>query len=307
MAVRVLVLGGNGFIGRHTVTALQALGAEVSIGSRKASAPEAQTSGLGAQQDAHHDQPAVLALRLQHMTSAEDWQPYLDAFDVVINSVGILRQRPGETYEVIHHLAPAALAAACARSATRLVHVSALGLDPGARSRFLSSKVAGERAIEAAQGDWFLARLSLLDGDGGYGASWLRGVAKLPVFLAPTSAVGEIAALTASDAGEALARLALQPSAELTRAHGRIFELGGERTYRFAEYIQGLSRRYRSQPASPLRVPGILARGFAHLCDLLHFSPFSFGHWELLCSDNVPRPNRLRELLGRAPQAVLSD
>jgi NADH dehydrogenase len=35
----------------------------------------------------------------------------------------------------------------------------------------------------------------------------------------------------------------------------------------------------------------------------VHFSPFSFGHWELLQHDNLPQPNRLTELLGRAPRA----
>jgi hypothetical protein len=42
----------------------------------------------------------------------------------------------------------------------------------------------------------------------------------------------------------------------------------------------------------------------AHLCDLFHFSPFSYGHWILLQRDNVPSPNHLPELLGRAPTEV---
>jgi hypothetical protein len=37
---------------------------------------------------------------------------------------------------------------------------------------------------------------------------------------------------------------------------------------------------------------------------VLHITPFSFGHWELLGHDNCPRINRLPELLGRAPRAI---
>ena len=50
-----------------------------------------------------------------------------------------------------------------------------------------------------------------------------------------------------------------------------------------------------------------LARIVSHACDLAHFSPFSFGHLELLRRDNLPRPNLLPRLLGResAPLAVL--
>jgi NADH dehydrogenase len=52
-------------------------------------------------------------------------------------------------------------------------------------------------------------------------------------------------------------------------------------------------------------VPGLLARLVSHICDLAHFSPFSFGHLELLRRDNVPCPNALPRLLGREPLAVV--
>ena len=38
---------------------------------------------------------------------------------------------------------------------------------------------------------------------------------------------------------------------------------------------------------------------------LLHLTPFSFGHWELLRRDNLPSRNALPELLGRAPHPVV--
>ena len=96
--IKILVLGGHGFIGRHGVSALREAGAEVRIGSRNG----------GTLAD------PVLRVRLQERLSVEDWVAIADSFDVVLNCVGILRQRPGERYEAIHHLAPAALAAACA-------------------------------------------------------------------------------------------------------------------------------------------------------------------------------------------------
>jgi NADH dehydrogenase len=60
-------------------------------------------------------------------------------------------------------------------------------------------------------------------------------------------------------------------------------------------------------PCARLRVPDCLCRMAAHACDLLHFSPFSFGHWELLQHDNLPQPNRLPELLGRTPRLLGSE
>ena len=284
-APRVLVLGGNGFIGRHTVSALRELGVETIVGSRYA-------------------RPGQQSVRLQDHLTTGSWAALIAGFDAVVNCVGILRQRPGESYEQIHHLAPAALAEACATNDQRFVHVSALGLEANARSRFLSSKHRGESAIQRAGGNWVIARLSLLDGDGGYGAAWLRGVARLPVFVVPRSAQGDIAPLTAEDAGEALARLALGSVEHLYLNRSREFDLGGETAYGFAEYIRKLRPRSAARAAVAITIPGWLARLAAHVCDVLHFSPFSFGHWELLCADNVPNPNRLPEVLGRPPTAI---
>lgn len=221
MESRVLVLGGNGFIGRHAVAALLAQGARVTVGSRRAVSAAGFSSGI-----------SVEALRLHERTTARDWLEIVDRFDVILNCVGILRQRPGETYENVHHLAPAALADACAGHRTRFVQVSALGLSVDAHSRFLSSKWRGDEAILATPGECFVARLSLLDGDGGFGASWLRGVAKLPLFVVPASARGKIAALTAEDAGEALAQLCLTVPAPSQSRSSRLFELGEQQVTR---------------------------------------------------------------------------
>jgi len=242
---------------------------------------------------------------LHRALNKDAWHDAASRYDVILNCVGILRQRIGETYEAVHHLAPRAIAGACRDAGVRFVHVSALGLSPSARSRFLTSKCRGEAAIIEVGGDYFIARFSLLDGEGGYGAAWLRGVSRLPAFIVPTSAQGRIAALTAEDAGEALSRLCLGAGEDLGAALSRVYELGGDNALLFEDYIRGLGKRYRRTRARCIRVPGGAARLWAHFCDLFHFSPFSFGHWELLCRDNVPSPNRLPELLGRAPERVV--
>lgn len=225
----------------------------------------------------------------------------------MLNCVGILRQRGHETYERVHHEAPAAIARACADAGTRFVHVSALGLEHPHRSRFLTSKRRGEQMIQGSDADWILARPSLLDGEGGFGAAWLRGVARLPVFAVPADAKGLIAACCAVDVGEALARLATANAEQLSLSRSRVFELGGTEAHGFKDYIRGLRALQNSGRALAIPIPGLLARIGAHLCDLLHFSPFSFGHWELLRKDNVPAENRLPELLGRPPRRVIAE
>jgi len=290
---KVLVLGGAGFIGRHVAAALIERGHEVVIGSR-------------------HPRRALLRLRgrarecerreahLDWLTAAANWAPLLRDIEVVVNAVGILRERGFQTYARVHCYGPAALAAACAARGIRLVHVSALGLREDAASRFIRSKFWGERAVLKAGGDCIVVRPSLLDGEGGFGARWLRRVAAWPVQFLPKSATGLIAALHVEDLAEAIAWLCERSLAPQSRE----VELGGAASRPLGAYLAALRACHGLPQARVVKVPGWLARLGSHLFDLLHFSPFSFGHYELLRHDNVPAMNALPLLLSHPPRSL---
>jgi uncharacterized protein YbjT (DUF2867 family) len=86
MAPRVLVLGGTGFIGRHAVAALLQSSCDVVIGSR-----HPQTIALRIPDFA--GRCAQRLARLERLTDPEGWADVLEDIDVVLNCVGILRQR----------------------------------------------------------------------------------------------------------------------------------------------------------------------------------------------------------------------
>ncbi|PZO10665.1 MAG: hypothetical protein DCF26_22605 [Burkholderiales bacterium] len=293
--LRVLLLGAQGFIGGHVLQALLARDVDV-VAVRRQAPPLAD--------DAQPDRLSWLHLQLHTLLHCDAWRTHLHGIDVVINCVGILRQRVGESYEAVHHGMPRALAQACAEAGVRLIHTSALGLHEGARSRFLSSKLRGEQAIQASGADHCIVRPSLIDGIGGFGASWLRMLASWPVHFVPRGATGRIAALQATDLGEAYAVLAQMP----TLAQQREANLGGERLFAYRHYLQllrGVEHAEKPVPkALQVLLPDWVSRAGAHLCDLFRFSPFSYGHWILLQRDNVPLPNALPQLLGRSPSPV---
>jgi uncharacterized protein YbjT (DUF2867 family) len=278
----VLVLGGNGFIGSHIVKQLRGTQARVLIGtSTRRTAQET---------------PNARFVQLQKMNSQQDWLVALSGVDVVVNAVGILRERPFERYEQLHHHAVAALAKACAVDKIRLIHVSILGVKSAAKSRFVASKLRGEEAVRRSDADWYIVRPSLVDGEGGHGASWFRRVARWPVHFSPANAVGRFAAIDADDVGEAIAVLALGAAHE-NKGNNRVFELGGDRVLTVFEYLALLDPGDRR--ATKIVVPGWFAKLVSHICDLFHLTPFSFGHYELLQYRNYPERNRLAELLGR--------
>ena len=286
--MKVLVLGGKGFIGRYVVKALTARGIEVMIGTR-----HARISNNGS--------PMEREIKLHQRTHSVDWQSEGVEFDVIVNCAGILRARWRETFDAVYRQAPIAIATACAANNTRLIHVTALGLHASASSGFITAKLAGEIGIAAANPSACIVRPSLLDGVDGFGARWLRRVAQWPVHFVPSDARGNLAPLDVSELGEAIAALCVCNASELPTS----VELGGETQFGMAEYLHALRRR--AQPAISVTVPSWLVRCVAHVFDVLHFTPLSWGHQELMRRDNVPRATdayALRRWLGRAPLHV---
>lgn len=116
--------------------------------------------------------------------------------------------------------------------------------------------------------------------------------------LAPANAKGLLRPIHVKDLAEAIARLALAPKVE---AHAREIELGGSKVMGIFEYLEclkGQKVKWR------IRVPAWLARVCSHVCDLLHLTPFSFGHYELLKFDNCPAKNHLPIVLNKEPRCI---
>lgn len=276
---KVLVLGGYGFIGRYVVQHLRDAGHDVWIGSRKVNTRE-----------------QTISVPFHKLSSGRELARLVGDFDVIINTVGILRERFGETYDEVHHRFVERLAVICAERNIRLVHVSALGLDNPVRSRFLLSKKLGEEAIKRSNADWFIVRPSLIDGEGGYGAKWFRRLARWPVHLAPNNARGILRPIHVLDLAAAISTIALADNrVNDSREYDlREYDLGGADELDIFAYLALLKGR---KPRFTCRISSLLVRGASHLCDLLHITPLSFGHYELLKFDNRPTVNRLTELL----------
>jgi|CXWL01.1.fsa_nt_gi NADH dehydrogenase len=291
-----MVLGGTGFVGRHAAAALRARGHTVIIGTRS---PKRALKKLPRGLRAGFSDMELRETHFESLTTRYIWKPLLADVDAVVNAVGILRERGEETYDRVQNMAPAALSEACKCLGLRLIHVSALGLRTQALSRFIHSKILAERAIAASGADYSIVRPSLLDGEGGFGAEWVRRVARWPVHFIPAEARGRMAPLDVRDLGEALAVLC-----ERGGEGRREVELGGSAKRAMADYLASMRALHDDRPALRIPVPRFLARIAAHLCDVAHFSPFSFGHLELLRRDNLPRVNLLPALLGRAPLPV---
>ena len=151
-SLRVLVLGGSGFVGRHVCEQLVRAGCRVTVPTRRTShASTVQTlPGLTVLETRSLDDATLACLMSGH--------------DVAINLIAILHGNEAR-FEQVHVQLPGRIAAAMQRSGVRrLVHVSALGADPQGPSMYQRSKARGETVLQASGLDLTLLRPSVIFG-----------------------------------------------------------------------------------------------------------------------------------------------
>src|SRR5437867_4457587 len=124
--MKIFFAGATGFIGGHLVRALGARGHELTCLARGGGAARLAAAAL----------PGVRVLE-GDLTRPETWTAAVAGHDAAVNAVGIIRETPRATFEAVHAAAPIALFEAAARAGARkIVQLSALGADAGARSRY---------------------------------------------------------------------------------------------------------------------------------------------------------------------------
>jgi uncharacterized protein YbjT (DUF2867 family) len=235
--VRVLLIGASGLIGSAVAARLRGAGHEV--------------VGLGRTAPAGAAVDRWVRLDLREATRPEAWQPHLRGVEAVVNCAGVLQDNVRDSTAKVHRDAPAALWQACeAAGVTRVIQISALGVDRGAVSDFSRTKREGDAALEASTLDWVILRPSVVVGRAAYGGSALfRGLAALPV-LPRTPEAGPLAIVQLDDVAETVVRL-LAPEAPSRVA----LELAGPEELRFEEVVAAYRAWLGWRPARLVSVP----------------------------------------------------
>jgi uncharacterized protein YbjT (DUF2867 family) len=152
---KILVLGGTGFVGRSLCEKL----VERNAGAGLLRVPTRRLQ---------HGQ-RLRALPTLELVQADVFDPVqlqrvVAGVDAVVHLVAVLHGS-AERFGRVHVGLPQALAMACKTAGVqRLVHVSALGVGPGAPSNYLRSKTAGEAALAAGGLDLTVLRPSVIFG-----------------------------------------------------------------------------------------------------------------------------------------------
>ncbi len=223
---QVTLIGGSGFVGRHIARRLAARGIRVVIPTRNRERAKRELIVL----------PTVDVVRAD-VHSPHELDALVAGADAVINLAGILHERRRGDFERVHVELAGKIADACrSQGVPRLLHMSALGADPNAPSRYQRSKGEGEALVVRAAADTLAVTVFRPSVIFGAGDSFLSLFARMQrllpiVFLGSPQAkfqpvwVEDVARAYADAAGDRL-------------AFGQRYELCGPKVYTLRELVE---------------------------------------------------------------------
>ncbi|RQY13298.1 SDR family oxidoreductase [Burkholderia stagnalis] len=279
--MNILVFGANGFIGRALCTRLEADGHRVVRGVRRATGP------------------GEIAIDYAHDVRPEHWHARLDGIDVVVNAVGILRERRGATFDAVHRAAPCALFDACCRAGVRqVVQISALGVER-ADTAYFASKLAADAHLQTLPVDGRIVRPALVYGTSGTSARLFRALASLPVHVLPAGGRQRLRPVHVDDLAELVARLI-----DRSAACGRIVDLVGADEVDYREMLAAYRRAMGFPPALRIRAPGVLVAAAAALSGWMPGAMLTRDTWSMLQAGNTGEVAASTAALGRPPRGL---
>jgi nucleoside-diphosphate-sugar epimerase len=198
--VNVLIVGASGFIGGRIAQAFVAAGHDVTCAQRSERLPPGCTRRLAFD---------YVSLPARAMLARS-----LAGIDVVVNAVGILRERGPQTFDAVHTAGPSALFDACMDAAVpRVIQMSALGADENAASGYHRSKYAADRYLRSLPLDSAIVQPSLVYGAGGTSARLFEMLAALPLLVVPGDGAQRVQPLHVDDLVDGVRHLAESPAA----------------------------------------------------------------------------------------------
>lgn len=228
MKYDILLLGGNGFVGRVLATKLQAAGYSVLLPTRHlAAARELRTLPRVYIEDAdihEFDDLQNLCARLQPK-------------GIVINLVGVLHDKPlqpyGKVFQWAHVDLPKNIITAMQlHGLKRYLHMSALGADSDGPSMYQRSKGDGEAAVKTSNLDWTIFRPSVIFGEQDSFVNLFARLTKYLPVLPLAHSEAKFQPVSVEDVAEALVK-----SIQMPQTIHQSFDLVGPRVHTMKEIV----------------------------------------------------------------------
>jgi uncharacterized protein YbjT (DUF2867 family) len=299
--MKIIVLGGSGFIGRHVCEKLAAAGHSITVPTRRLSS-------------AKHllPLPRLQLLQCDAHDSAQLTRAVV-GHDVLVNLIAVLHGDE-KRFDAVHVQLPQSIATVCrAAGVPRIVHVSALGAAQDAPSLYQRSKARGEAGLAASSLDVRILRPSVVFGaedkllnlfarlqkiapfmplagaDTQFQPVWVEDVAQAVVHLATDNRLSGLTGTKPASASAAAHRAttSVQSTRPVATAHHVIFEACGPQVFTLRQMV-ALAGRCVGAQRPIFALPAALANAQAWVMEHLPGEPLmSRDNLASMCVPNV--------------------
>jgi NADH dehydrogenase len=286
-ALRIVLLGATGFVGRHLVARLAADGHQLLLLSRN--------PGL------HGDLllPPGVECRTTDVYDPDALRRAFAGADAVFNLVGILNERGdnGRGFRRAHVELTKLVIAACELAGVRrLLQMSALNSGRG-HSHYLASRGEADAAVRASRLQWTIFQPSVIFGQGDGLFTRFAGLLALAPVLPLARANARFAPVWVGDVVEAMRRALARPD-----SIGQTYELYGSDILSLRQIV-AMTADQLGLRRLVLPLPDLLGRLQAFACDFVPGKPFSSDNYRSLLTDSVGGIDGLHRL-GIVPTPV---
>lgn len=289
--MQILLTGASGFIGQHLLLALLGEGHQVVGCVRRPQRwqrrfPEVKWLTCDYTKD--HD-PQV-------------WHSRLNNIDVVINAVGIIRERHGQHFADLHTHAPIALFQAAEQVGIRkIIQISALGADENAKSAYHLSKRAADEALLALDVEAVILQPSIVIGRGGGSTTLFSAMAALPWMPVIGQGEQQLQPIHIDD----LKACVLALLQNWPRGNQRL-ELVGIQAITFWQLLVFIKNWLGMKPTAALFIPIPLMKVLAKVNDWLGIGSLTSENLGMLLRGNCGDPAPMTVVTGIKPRSIVA-
>lgn len=309
----IAVAGATGFVGRHVVRELLGRGLQVRALVRDL----ARAGGLLGSHEA-------LTLVEGEAERPEDRAALVRGASACVNTIGIIRETPRQTFRACHVGITRGLVGSCEEAeAGRFVQVSALGVGDEGNCGYRQSKFEAELIVRRSDLAWTILRPGMILGPGSgfleMARGWVTGKAfphvALPYFQRHVSGPPiphlakledpAIAPISVLDVARAVAESLSRPDTQ-----GEVIDLVGPETTTMPRILSAvrdstpLAKKWLRLTPMPHSVGVRLAR-LARPLGLRHALPFDEGMARMAGEDSIASRSKAEALLGFETSPVL--
>ena len=222
----IAIFGAGGFLGKHLMRELTKLDYRVKVATRNPYL-KGYLKPLG--------NPGQIELFKTNIFNSEDIKQVLRNCDLAINLVGILYETRKQKFNQIHSQFPLLLSNLCNEFGVKnLVHISALGILDNHVSKYMQSKLEGEKNIKKFFKSSVILRPSLVFGPEDKFFNTFASIAQFSPAL-PLIGGGKtkFSPIYVGDVAQAIVK-----ALRLNNSEPAIFELGGPENYSFKQLME---------------------------------------------------------------------